>query len=297
MADAKEGPTTAPIDRMIEVAFILIIVVALLNRLPQIIESRTGIDIFDIRGSYARMGDVGADTPLGTLVAVRNGVEVFDIPEIGRILGFQRGGSKGTLEGGPSVTEDGIWWFVDFALGVDGWVDADELSNEAFAGRERFFKILVYGFGTALILGLIALVLLLTIKINKIRAGENRKMKQMQLEARAEAERRQESRNPRWDVVINLVESEHPSDWRQAIIEADIMLDEMITGFGYRGDSLGEKLKGIAGNDMQTLDDAWEAHRIRNQIAHAGSDLVLDKREALLTIELYRRVFEEFGYI
>ena len=103
--------------------------------------------------------------------------------------------------------------------------------------------------------------------------------------------------NKRWDHVLELLGSGNPNDWRLAVLEADIMLDELVTRMGYQGEGLGDKLKNIEKADFRTLDDAWEAHKIRNIIAHKGSDYVLTRREAKRVIELFSRVFEEFHYV
>ena len=104
-------------------------------------------------------------------------------------------------------------------------------------------------------------------------------------------------KNERWVRVQSLIQSASSSDWRQAIIEADIILDEMLTRMGHEGDSIGDKLKGIEESDFITLNKAWEAHKIRNHIAHRGGDFLFSKQEAERVVELYRQVFEEFYYI
>ncbi len=101
----------------------------------------------------------------------------------------------------------------------------------------------------------------------------------------------------RWKKATDLLASENQNDWKQAILEADTMLDDILTGLGYQGESIGEKLKRVAPGDFKSLDDAWEAHKIRNQIAHDGSAFQLTHHEANQTIARYRRVFEEFYYI
>ncbi len=101
----------------------------------------------------------------------------------------------------------------------------------------------------------------------------------------------------KWDRVKNHIESENENDWRQAIIEADIMLGELLTKMGYKGEGIGEQLKRVEKSDFNTLDDAWEAHKVRNRIAHDGSDYVINKSEAKRVIDLYRKVFDEFYYI
>jgi len=104
-------------------------------------------------------------------------------------------------------------------------------------------------------------------------------------------------RNDKWQRVEQLVGSENPSDWRLAIIEADILLDEMLSRMPYPGETISDKLKGIEKSDFTTIESAWEAHKARNQIVHAGSDFVLTEREARRIVNLYREVFEEFYFI
>jgi hypothetical protein len=104
-------------------------------------------------------------------------------------------------------------------------------------------------------------------------------------------------KNERWERVQTLIKSTSSSDWRQAIIEADIILDEMLTRMGHEGDSIGDKLKKIEESDFITLNKAWEAHKIRNHIAHRGGDFLFSKNEAERVVNLYRQVFEEFYYI
>jgi len=95
----------------------------------------------------------------------------------------------------------------------------------------------------------------------------------------------------------NNINSDNPNDWKQAIIEADIMLDDVLTKLGYRGDSIGDKLKRAEPADFSTLNEAWEAHKVRNQIAHSGSTYPLNQHEANRVIQMYRKVFEEFYYL
>ena len=101
----------------------------------------------------------------------------------------------------------------------------------------------------------------------------------------------------RWKSATNHINSDNPNDWKQAILEADIILDDLLDRLGYRGESIGEKLKRVAKGDMASLNEAWEAHKVRNQIAHEGSSFNLNHHEAKNVIAMYRKVFEEFYYI
>lgn len=103
--------------------------------------------------------------------------------------------------------------------------------------------------------------------------------------------------NGRWQHIESLVSEKDPSKWREAIIEADIMLDDLLTKQGYAGTSVGEKLKQVEPSDFNTLSEAWEAHKVRNQIAHEGSAFDLSDTLANRTIARYQAVFCEFDLI
>lgn len=103
--------------------------------------------------------------------------------------------------------------------------------------------------------------------------------------------------NPRWQHIQSLADGASASEWREAIIEADIMLDDMLSRQGYKGDGVGEKLKAVEPSDFNTLNDAWEAHKVRNQIAHEGSAFNLSEELTRRTIARYAAVFHEFEAI
>lgn len=103
--------------------------------------------------------------------------------------------------------------------------------------------------------------------------------------------------NLKWKRVLENSESQNPSDWRLAIMEADIILEELLTGLGYSGDTISSKLKKIERSDFTNLDKAWQAHKVRNVIAHEGSDFELSHRETRRVINLYRDVFNEYRFI
>lgn len=93
------------------------------------------------------------------------------------------------------------------------------------------------------------------------------------------------------------VTSDNPNDWKLAIIEADIELEKALDTAGYPGATVGEKLKSARTNsNLQTIDAAWDAHLIRNKIAHQGADFVLTKKLAQQAITQYRQVFAELDH-
>ncbi len=105
------------------------------------------------------------------------------------------------------------------------------------------------------------------------------------------------TRNDRWDHIQELINSENPSDWRLAIIEADSVLETLLKGRDLPGKGIGEMLKSISPGDLGSMQAAWEAHLVRNKIAHDGSEFDLSNREARRTIQLYEVVFHELGFL
>lgn len=133
----------------------------------------------------------------------------------------------------------------------------------------------------------------------KIRAGQ---LSDIEQEALRDGERKWAERyggatvtNDRWSQIQGHLAEENPNSWRIAIIEADIFLEEVLSNAGYIGTTIGEKLKGANPTSFTTIQDAWEAHKVRNEIAHAGSDFILTKKIAHETIVRFERVFREFG--
>jgi len=104
-------------------------------------------------------------------------------------------------------------------------------------------------------------------------------------------------RNERWEHVLEYLSSSNPSDWKLAVLEADTMLEDLTDQMELSGENLGERLKVADREKFKTLDDAWEAHIIRNKIAHEGSQFDLSQHEANRVITLYENVFREFGHI
>ena len=103
--------------------------------------------------------------------------------------------------------------------------------------------------------------------------------------------------NPKWELIGRYFNSANKSDWKLAIIEADIMLYEVLDKSGFPGDSIGEMLKNTDRSKLHHIDAAWSAHKVRNEIAHSGSDYVLSRDVLEQTIANYERVFDELNFI
>lgn len=105
------------------------------------------------------------------------------------------------------------------------------------------------------------------------------------------------TRNETWEQIRVKLLSDNPSDWRLAIIEADIYLDKILDKQGVFGDTLGDKLKALTPERLPSLQLAWEAHKVRNRIAHEGADFFLTQPEARRTLSYFEIVFRDLEVI
>lgn len=103
--------------------------------------------------------------------------------------------------------------------------------------------------------------------------------------------------NETWNSIRSKLLSDSPGDWRLAIIEADIYLDRVLDQKGYYGDTLGDKLKQVDPEKLPSVQIAWEAHKVRNRIAHDGAGFVLTMPEARRVLSYYEIVFRDLEVI
>jgi hypothetical protein len=110
-------------------------------------------------------------------------------------------------------------------------------------------------------------------------------------------EESKELRTSKWDVIKKKMDSDTPSDWKMAIIEADSIIDEIFKTIGFGGETLGERLKAVESSDFENLQGVWEAHKVRNKIAHEGDKFNINKEEAKNALEKYEKALKELKYI
>ncbi|MFA5987514.1 MAG: hypothetical protein WC797_02590 [Candidatus Paceibacterota bacterium] len=97
-----------------------------------------------------------------------------------------------------------------------------------------------------------------------------------------------------WNDILGHLENTSSASWSLAVIEADKVLDDVLNKAGCSGTSVGEKLKGISRADLNSLDEAWAAHKVRNRIAHE-SNYVISQHEAREAVKNYQKVLTELG--
>ncbi len=96
----------------------------------------------------------------------------------------------------------------------------------------------------------------------------------------------------RWEKILSRLEDGNPSQYKVAVLEADAFADEILSGIGYKGATMAEKLEGIHPGQLETKDDITEAHQIRNRIVHEA-DFVISREDAEKCLDSYRKFFDE----
>lgn len=99
-----------------------------------------------------------------------------------------------------------------------------------------------------------------------------------------------------WIAIKKSIASNDPALWKQAILSADAMLDEVIVKLGYRGGTLEERLGNITQYQFPSLENAWRAHEITKFIKGDPS-YPLSREITERTIEIYEDIFRETGIL
>ena len=143
----------------------------------------------------------------------------------------------------------------------------------------------------------IAIIIFSLVRLFEIQAYDKKEIDHEIHKALLRDQETSRNENPRWHYVLTLVESPNESDWRVAVIEADNMLEEILKERGFQGDTLSELLEGAKSSGILTIQNAWDAHLIRNKIAHEGSNFPLSQIEARRVVKMFQNVFEELRAI
>ncbi len=96
----------------------------------------------------------------------------------------------------------------------------------------------------------------------------------------------------KWETIEQLL-TQGGSGMRDAVSEADKLLDYALKHSGVRGDTMGERLKN-AGNRFSDINAIWSAHKVRNALAHEA-DFDLVPSQAKEAISNFRAGLKDLG--
>jgi len=97
-----------------------------------------------------------------------------------------------------------------------------------------------------------------------------------------------------WAAVQKHFFAGNANDLKVAIMEADNILNDALRYAGIRGINLGDRLKHVKQSQIPNLEDVWEAHKVRNEIAHETS-FPLKRDTAERALEAYRIALKNLG--
>lgn len=100
----------------------------------------------------------------------------------------------------------------------------------------------------------------------------------------------------KWAEIERMVSLGGDSQYKNAIMEADKLVDYVLKSKGVAGDTMGDRLKNAKSkfSNYNDYDNLWFAHKVRNSIAHeAGHDVVVT--EVKRAVESFRAALKILG--
>lgn len=95
--------------------------------------------------------------------------------------------------------------------------------------------------------------------------------------------------------IENSLHKDQPNSYSLAILNADKLLDHAMIEAGFRGSTMGDRLK-KSGSSFSNINAVWRAHKLRNSIAHEP-DFELSYRSALGAMNAYKQALKDLGAI
>lgn len=96
----------------------------------------------------------------------------------------------------------------------------------------------------------------------------------------------------RWDGIETRLRTGNPSQYKAAVLEADALAEEMLSGAGFDGVNMGERLAAVREGQIESLEDLRLGHAMRNRIIQDPA-FALSMEEAEAALGRYRRFFGE----
>lgn len=100
----------------------------------------------------------------------------------------------------------------------------------------------------------------------------------------------------RWEEAQQWMEGNNPDEWNAAVLETARMLNEILGIVGYKGETLGEKLETMLPNQLENLEQAKEANKVKNKIVN-NPNFKLSKEEVKQTVEVFADSLKYFEAI
>jgi hypothetical protein len=95
----------------------------------------------------------------------------------------------------------------------------------------------------------------------------------------------------RWAEILRHIDSTREGEWKFAVIEAESLVDAQLKNY-FPGETMGERLMNIDKTKLLTINGLWEAHKVRNRLAH-DPNYFLRHAEARRAVLLFEQTLKE----
>ena len=96
--------------------------------------------------------------------------------------------------------------------------------------------------------------------------------------------------------IENSLTKDNSQSYNMAVVEGDKLLDKAMMEMGIPGKTMGERLKKCGKEKYSQLNAVWNAHKLRNQIAHEHGFHV-EYRQSLHALATYKQALKDLGAI
>lgn len=98
-----------------------------------------------------------------------------------------------------------------------------------------------------------------------------------------------------WLEIENSLDANNQQSFQMTVLNADKLLGQALEELGVRGNTMGERMK-MFGKGFSNQDQIWQAHKIRNKIAHEA-DVKLTIKQVHAVLKCFKQALKDVGAI
>lgn len=99
----------------------------------------------------------------------------------------------------------------------------------------------------------------------------------------------------RWLAVEQSLVRENESSYHLSVLNGDKLVDQALLDRGFKGQTMGDRLKS-AKEKLTRRNDIWDAHKLRNRIAHEP-DVKVSYEDARKALGGFKQALKDLGAI
>lgn len=99
----------------------------------------------------------------------------------------------------------------------------------------------------------------------------------------------------RWLTIEQSLQKDNEPSYHLAVMNADKLLDQALKERGFKGQTMGDRMK-FARETWSNRDAVWQAHKLRNKIAHEP-DVVVSYDQARRALAGFKLGLKDLGAI